>query len=318
MIDHVLVMAAGRGTRMGSLTRTRPKAMLPIMGKPMIVRVMDRFYEVGVRRFTVVVGEHEGAVASWLGHKWHVDAAVRFVPQGFKRGTAAALFAAHQLIDDPFVLTSTDNLVSKEHAASLCAYFDHHPGDMAGLSVIYSPHEISESAAVILDPLGYAAYIAEKPGEGYQGALTAISVYALQPEVLDYLNGVEISERGEWELTSAVMSMVDDGMPVGHVMAEWRHHVSYPEDLLAVNLRYLQEGRDAHILSDLPKEVDIIPPVRVDPGVSVGSGSVIGPNVYLETGTVVGQDVRLQNAVILGCTIGAGQILMDSLVDEDC
>ena len=58
MIEHVLVMAAGRGQRMGNLTRTRPKALLPIMGRPMIVRVMDCFYEAGIRRFTVVVGEH--------------------------------------------------------------------------------------------------------------------------------------------------------------------------------------------------------------------------------------------------------------------
>jgi NDP-sugar pyrophosphorylase family protein len=303
---------------MGDLTRTRPKALLPVMGKPMIARVMDRFYEVGVRRFSVVVGEHEGGVAAWLSQKWHVDVSLNFVPQRFERGTAAALFAARKMIDGPFILTSTDNLISEDHATALLEHFDKHSGDIAGMSVIYSPKEVSESAAIILDPKGYVAYIAEKPGEGYQEALTAISVYAFAPRVMDYLEEVHLSKRGERELTSAVMAMVDDGQPVGHVMAKWRHHVSYPQDLLAVNLHYLQEERDTHILSDLSKRVDIIPPVRVDPSVSVGRGSVIGPNVYLESGTVVGQNVRLQNVIVLGQTISAGQTITDEVVNESC
>ena len=316
LIDHVLVLAAGRGQRMGDLTRTRPKALLPIVGKPMIARVMDCFYEAGVRRFTVVVGEHEGGVAAWLGQKWHVDVKLSFVPQGFERGMAAALFAARKMVDGPFILSSCDNLIPVEHAAALCEYFDRHPGDVAALSVVYSPEEIEESAAVILDPTGYAAYIAEKPGEGYQGAMTAISVHAFMPRVLDYLDRITISTRGERELTSVIMAMIDDSQPVGHLVAKWRHHVSYPADLLRVTRQYLAEGREANILSDLHKDVRVIPPVRVDPHVSVGVGSVIGPNVYLESGTVVGMDVRLENVVVLGKTIRAGQTISNQIINE--
>jgi glucose-1-phosphate thymidylyltransferase len=310
-------MAAGRGQRMGSLTRTRPKALLPIMGKPMIARVMDRFYETGVRRFTVVVGEQEGGVAAWLNKKWHADVTLDFVPQGFERGTAAALIAAKGVIDGPFILSSCDNLITAEHALALREYFDRHDGDVAGLSVIYSPEEISESAAIILDPTGYAVYVAEKPGEGYQEAMTLISVYVFTPIVFDYLDQVRRSKRGERELTSAIMAMVDDGQPVGHIKVKTRYHISYPDDLLSVNLRYLKEGRDANILSDLSKDIEILPPVRVDPHVSVGQGSVIGPNVYLERDTVIGQDVRLKNAVVLGQTISAGQTVIDEIVNEN-
>jgi len=317
VIEHVLVMAAGRGQRMGSLTRTRPKALLPIMGKPMIARVMDRFYDIGIRRFTVVVGEQEGAVAAWLNKKWHVDVSLDFVPQGFERGTAAALIAAKEVIGGPFVLSSCDNLITSEHALALREYFDRHSGDVAGLSVIYTPDEISESAAVILDPRGYAVYVAEKPGEGYQEAMTVISVYAFTPIVFDYLGQVGLSKRGERELTAAIMAMVDDRRPVGHIKVKERHHISYPQDLLAINLHYLKEGRDANILSDLSKDVEVIAPVRVDPRVSVGQGAVIGPNVYLESDTVIGQSVRLKNAVVLGRTISAGQTVIDEIVNEN-
>jgi glucose-1-phosphate thymidylyltransferase len=147
--------------------------------------------------------------------------------------------------------------------------------------------------------------------------MTTISVYAFTPTVFEYLDQVRLSKRGERELTAAIMAMVDGGRPVGHVRVEERHHVTYPQDLLAVNLHFLKEGRDANILSDLSKEVEVIAPVRVDPHVSVGQGAVIGPNVYLERGTVIGQSVRLKNAVVLGRTISAGQTVIDEIVDEN-
>jgi NDP-sugar pyrophosphorylase family protein len=67
---------------MDRLTTTRPKAMLPILGQPTIARVMDGYYRAGIRRFTVVVGEQEGAVAAWLSASWHSDVKLPFAMQG--------------------------------------------------------------------------------------------------------------------------------------------------------------------------------------------------------------------------------------------
>ena len=42
MIQQAVILAAGHGTRLGPLTKDRPKSMLPVLGKPMMARVMDR------------------------------------------------------------------------------------------------------------------------------------------------------------------------------------------------------------------------------------------------------------------------------------
>ncbi|WP_298905469.1 nucleotidyltransferase family protein [uncultured Aliiroseovarius sp.] len=41
MPDTVMIFAAGRGTRMGALTETQPKPMIPVAGKPLLDHALD-------------------------------------------------------------------------------------------------------------------------------------------------------------------------------------------------------------------------------------------------------------------------------------
>jgi NDP-sugar pyrophosphorylase family protein len=83
------------------------------------------------------------------------------------------------------------------------------------------------------------------------------------------------------------------------VRANWVLQVEADHDLLTLNRHLLDEGQDAHILSELPYTVKIIPPVRIDPQVNVGQGAKIGPHVYLERGASVGHDVILKDCIVL-------------------
>ena len=52
-INAAMVMAAGFGTRMGELTRDRPKPMLPLGGRPMIDHTLAHVREAGLTRAVV-------------------------------------------------------------------------------------------------------------------------------------------------------------------------------------------------------------------------------------------------------------------------
>lgn len=57
-VDYIVVQAGGKGSRMGSLTRNKPKALVPIDNKPMIFHLFDLFPD---KKF-IVIGDYKGIV----------------------------------------------------------------------------------------------------------------------------------------------------------------------------------------------------------------------------------------------------------------
>ena len=49
-INAAMIFAAGFGTRMGELTRSTPKPMLPLAGRPMIDHAIDLVRNAGIVR----------------------------------------------------------------------------------------------------------------------------------------------------------------------------------------------------------------------------------------------------------------------------
>ncbi|MBN1201340.1 MAG: NTP transferase domain-containing protein [Anaerolineae bacterium] len=307
MIQQAVILAAGHGSRLGVLTKDRPKSMLPILGKPIVARVMDHMREAGIRQFIVVVGENEGAVASYLSGSWHPDTEVRFALQSIPTGTVDALLLAAPYIDGPFLLSSVDNLTSPEHVKALLAQANSNPDQDVVLSLLpATPDVIRKSSDVILNG-DHVIAIEEKPAAP-RGSWAGIMLYAFSRRFLDYLPQVEVSPRGEREIVSGIQAYLHDGGRVGAVQTDWRLHLTGGSDLLAINRHFLEQGRDTHILSEIPGSVYIIPPVRIDPNVSVGQGAHIGPHVYLESGAAVGQGAVVRNSVVLNrAVIPAGE-----------
>lgn len=303
---------------MEPLTRTRPKAMLPLLGMPMIARVMEDYYKAGIRRFTVVVGEQEGAAAAWLSTQWHTDIKLQFAPQGHQRGTASTLFATRALIDSPVIIAPCDVLMPEEHVKRLAVYFDTHPSDAAVLSLYYAPDDITFGSSVFLDPRGNVMYISETPTGAHQDNMTALPVYGFTPKVLDHLDRVPVKEEsGERVMASAIQSMIDSGQVVGALETGWRVRLNEPEDILTACILLMARYEQPVLGSVIADSVTIIPPVHIDAGVTIGAGTKLGPNVYLETGTVVESNSEISESVILARRIGAGQSIEREVVSKD-
>ncbi len=143
----------------------------------------------------------------------------------------------------------------------------------------------------------------------------AFLVHACSPRLLNYLNGKTGHSPDERDLVRAIQALINADGKVTYVNAEWRLSLVNELDLLAINKRFLREGRDTHILSEIPGSVHIIPPVRIDPKVSVGLNAKIGPNVYLESGASIGRDAVVWDSVVLrDAAVQPGEVLHGLIV----
>lgn len=311
MIEQAVIIASGRGVRLGTLITDRPKAMLPVLGKPIIVRIMDRMREAGIHRFIVVVGEQEGEAAAYLNNSWVPDAKVQIVLQTTPRGSDDALACATNYIDGPFLLAAPDHLTPPGHIATLLKRFQETDSDMT-LSLRVAVEEgMANLPLVTVD--GPRVIKISESGPRSRHAQVAFMLHACSRRVLNHLE--RPSHGVDRELTNLIQRLIAAGGKVNFVNAEWHSQLNTELDLLTINKRFLREGRDTHILSEIPGTVHITPPVRIDPKVSIGQGAKIGPNVYLESGAQVGQKAVVWDSVILrNAIIPDGEVLHGQIV----
>ena len=101
-----IVLAAGRGDELGELTRDRPKAMVPIAGKPLLEHILDAYRSANVRELVVVRGFAKSAVdvqgASFVDNDNYAST-----------GELASLACARSSLDGPCIVSYGDVLFKR-------------------------------------------------------------------------------------------------------------------------------------------------------------------------------------------------------------
>jgi NDP-sugar pyrophosphorylase family protein len=315
---QAVVLAAGRGSRLHPITTKRSKAMLPILGKPIVERVLEGVYEGGVRDFVLVVSEEDKEIRRYFREDSQLDARIRFVVQKERLGMANALACASPYIHEDFVLSSCDNLVATEHVGDLIRAWQL-DGPMEGLISLrrVDRSEVSKLGIVVLDG-DRIVRIVEKPRpDEAPSNIASLPLYIFTPRILEYLPAVGLSARGEYELQDAIQMLIDDCYELHGLPTEGRLTLTGPEDLLAINRHYLVEGHDRPQLAPFTvgPNTHLITPLRIERGTVIGSECVIGPRVYVERDCKVGNGVTIKDAVLLrGTTIDDHAMIIGEVV----
>ncbi len=313
---QAVILAAGRGTRLGKLSRHRSKAMMPVVGKPIVERVMDTLLANGVSEFVVVSGPGDGEIADHFGPR----PGVRLVPQLRPLGAAHALGCAAPLIRGDFVLSACDNLVAPEHVGRMLAAWGASPRPNAVLALMpVEPEQLRRSSSVAADG-PWVTRIVEKPEPGRApSSLAALPLYVFSRRILEYLADVPLSPRGEYELPDAIQTLIEAKGRVRGVMVPERLTLTTPDDLLAINRRFLAHADEPLQVAteQIGSNTRLIPPLRIEAGTVVGVNSIIGPEIYVESGCQIGDGVTIRKAVVLNpAVVPDGAVVEGKIVTE--
>jgi bifunctional UDP-N-acetylglucosamine pyrophosphorylase / glucosamine-1-phosphate N-acetyltransferase len=299
----VLIMAAGRGTRMRSET---PKVLHRICGKPMVEWVVDAARQAGAGRVVCVVRPGD-RVAEGLPDS------VAVAEQREGEGTGAAVLAAREAVADGsvVVLSGDHPLVT---AAQIAGLVDEHRRAGAGATLLSTDR---------LDPTGYGRIVRTNGGEverivetkyteGVPLADLAIpevnlGTYVFEaPHVFDALDEVGL-ENGERFLTGVLPVLKGDGAKVV------AHLTDDAAVALGVNdragLMQAEAVAQQRLLEHHAREgVTFLHPgtVRVEADVTIGVDTIVGPGVSLLGRTSVGS----------GCEIGPHTTLTNARVGD--
>lgn len=202
MIKKVLISAAGRGTRMLDLSKDKPKHLIETNGRPFLYYVLNNLQAAGFKEMIMVVGYKKEFMEDFL-KTYKKDFKITLVNQfdilgEAKYGTACPLECAKNLLaGESFLAIYGDNLYD---VADLKRFnIEDEYSYVAGL-----PHEHPENYGVLsVDQNGFLKKIVEKPAQPV-GNLINTGLYKFTSEVFDYLDKIDISPRGEYELTDVI------------------------------------------------------------------------------------------------------------------
>ncbi|HVS14258.1 MAG TPA: nucleotidyltransferase family protein [Thermoanaerobaculia bacterium] len=236
VVEQAVVLAAGRGRRMGALTDEHPKPLLAIEGRPILLHQLDALAAIGIERVAVVVGYlGERVVEAVAAAREDEDPwpglEITFVWQEEPRGTAHALACARPVLDDaPFLLLLGDLVVPAAALSRLTAACS---GDARAVLGVDRQTDPSLGAAVEVDAAGRVRGIVEKPPrEACGGAWNNSGLYVLPARAIELAAKVPRSPRGEHELPDLVLALLAESIVVrAEEVRERLRHVGSPEDL---------------------------------------------------------------------------------------
>ena len=104
-----MLLAAGRGERLRPLTDTVPKALVPVLGKPLIAWHLERLAAAGMRDVVVNVAHLGEKIVAALGDGARFGVSIRYSREPEPLETAGGIAAAVPLLGEaPFLLVNAD------------------------------------------------------------------------------------------------------------------------------------------------------------------------------------------------------------------
>ncbi|HUA34093.1 MAG TPA: nucleotidyltransferase family protein [Candidatus Binataceae bacterium] len=236
-IRKAVLLAAGRGKRLGEITAKTPKPMLAIAGAPLIEHVVDVLVHSGISEFAIVVGYLAEQIEEWCAEYAARMPHLTITPirQAALNGTGGAMLAAEAFLSgaERFVFGWGDILMDRANYPRFVEHARHDEYDF--LLAVNRVKDPFRGAAVYIDAEMRVERLDEKPAEGTaKTEWNNAGLFAAGQSLFDYLKRLELSPRGEYELPAAISKMIDDGLTVRAVdMRGFWSDVGTPKDLEA-------------------------------------------------------------------------------------
>jgi len=297
-----MLLAAGLGTRLLPLTLDRAKPALPLLGRPVILRIVERLLEHGCSAFRANLHHLPHTIERIFetGARRALPVSFSFEPEIL--GTAGGLKANESFFDQGTFLMVNAKIVM-EFALDEAIAFHREQGALATL-VLFPQQTPYRHWPIRID--GQNRLVGFK-GSGSNGvprpetyAFTGIHV--LEPDIFDFIPSGVFYEINDKVYPEAIRR----GFPIYGFPVE-----GYWNDL-STPARYLEAQRDLLQLQYASTLCYVSPEALVADSAMIGPFTSIGDGCVLESGSRVEDSILWENVCLKtdsslsGCIVGAG------------
>jgi UTP--glucose-1-phosphate uridylyltransferase len=270
-----VIPVAGMGTRFLPATKAVPKELLPVVDRPALQYIVEEAARAGLDEVLMVTGRNKGAIEDYFDRAPELETALEkkgdqerlaqvqastdvaqvfFVRQGEAKGLGHAVLQAAAFVgDQPFAVLLGDDLIdARDHLLEqMLAVQAEHGGSVIALLDV-GRENIDKYGAVAVEQRGDAddvvritGLVEKPPVDEAPSSLAIIGRYVLSPDVFAILGDTPPGRGGEIQLTDALATQVERGVPVhGVVFSGRRYDTGDRLDYLKAVVRLASERDD--------------------------------------------------------------------------
>ncbi len=309
IIMKLVIPMAGRGTRLRPHTHVTPKPLLPVVGIPMVERIVNTFIEVLPRPITeavFVLGDfppevNQALTAICERHGMRAS----FVRQDQALGTGHAIHCARDYLDGEVVTVFADTLFIVDGPASLEG-----SDIVAWVKHVEDP---SRFGVAVRDGDRITALV-EKPAELVSNE-ALIGIYyvrdgnELRNSIQQLMDDDITGHGGEYQLTDAFDILLKKGLVFKTAgVSEWLDCgtiKAFMETSFHILATYYDAAQQAGLVG--VENSRLIQPVFIAPGATVHD-STVGPNVVVESGASISRSTVSNSIIFSGSRVEASDL----------
>ncbi|MFQ5553044.1 MAG: sugar phosphate nucleotidyltransferase [Thermoplasmata archaeon] len=300
---QAVILVGGLGTRLRPITYTRPKALVPLLNRPMILHVLDALPsavdEVFIAASYMIEALEAFFSARTEGRK------VILVEEAEPLGTGGALRNLRGTLHGTFVALNGDVLSSLD-LAELVAHHEAQGG--IGTIALWEVTNPEAYGIVDVDEDGRIQRFLEKPSpeEVFSHWINA-GAYVFEEGILDVIpEGHPVSLERE-----AFPVALSRGLYGLSFEGYWSDAGTLEQYLGATRILLDQRASTEGNGEDI--EAEVVPPNAIPPSAVIAGGSV-GPYVSLGEGCRISEAHLARTVLLDGVIVEAGAAIMDSLI----
>jgi len=209
--NWAVIMAGGKGERLGELTQAIPKPMLPVGDRPILERIVQLLVSHGIRRIFISVNYLGRMIQDHFGDGSRFHCRIDYLPEEKELGTGGALSLLPEAPTRPLLVMNGDLLT----AINLTRMLEFHARGGYAVTMALRDHKIQVPFGVAEVEGDRLLRLVEKPALRYR---INAGIYAIDPAAVAL-----VPRDTHYPITALIDRCLAEGWQVGgyHLQEEW-------------------------------------------------------------------------------------------------